>query len=191
MLEPMSKDAAALFVDYPINLLEVRDSDQFHFDNEEVDMVFSISRDLYRYNLDKVKEIYADRQLEKNVIDAIAAITNTPKLRELKSGKGESKKMCTRVDEFLKREREKAVEEKNKEIKEKEIEIKEAIKDREEAIKGHEEAIKGREEAINDRTEAICMLVESLKEMSVSTDVIVDKLVSGLGISEVDARLYL
>ena len=51
------------FLRYKMNLLEVRDSDRYVFNNTDVQSVFEITRETFAGHFDKIREKYGTKEL--------------------------------------------------------------------------------------------------------------------------------
>lgn len=84
-----------------MNLVQVRESEQYTFHNEEVRAVFEISREIFNGNLDKINEKYRDRDLTGELITVIGKITDSAEL--VRQGKsGEVSNMSTALEKWEK-----------------------------------------------------------------------------------------
>ena len=59
----MPEEIAAIFSDYTMNLLEVRDSDRYVFHNTDVQSVFEITRELFAGHFEKIQEKYGNKEI--------------------------------------------------------------------------------------------------------------------------------
>ena len=62
MIVEMPEEIAAIFSDYKMNLLEVRDSGKYIFNNTDVQSVFEITRETFAGHFDAIREKYGDKQ---------------------------------------------------------------------------------------------------------------------------------
>lgn len=84
-----------------MNLVQIRESEQYTFHNEEVRAVFEISREIFNGNLDKINEKYRDRDLTPELITVIGKITDSAEL--VRQGKIEEvANMCTALEKWEK-----------------------------------------------------------------------------------------
>ena len=58
MIVEMPEEIAAIFSDYKMNLLEVRDSAKYVFNNTDVQSVFEITREAFAGHFDRIREKY-------------------------------------------------------------------------------------------------------------------------------------
>ena len=49
-----------LVSDYKMNLVEIKKSNTMKFHNDDVNMVFDLSRSIYERNYDKINRVYKD-----------------------------------------------------------------------------------------------------------------------------------
>lgn len=62
MIVEMSEEIDSIFSDYKMNLLEVRDSGKYIFNNTDVQSVFEITREIFAGHFDAIREKYGDKQ---------------------------------------------------------------------------------------------------------------------------------
>jgi len=97
MPEPMAK----LFSDYKMNLLQVRDSGKYTFNNEDVRTVFDISREFFEGNVEAVKERYKDKNLQPELVAVIGKITESSFLMKRGArGRGPIN-VCTALESWI------------------------------------------------------------------------------------------
>ena len=87
--------------DYRMNLIQVRDSEQFDFQNEDVHIIFDMSRMIYHRDFQKIEEIYGNKSIPSELGIVIGAITSSKNLIEaaMASPKGEIN-MCNALKEL-------------------------------------------------------------------------------------------
>lgn len=68
---------ARLFSDYKMNLVQVRDSGKYTFNNEDVKTVFDVSREFFEGNIEEVKKRYKDKELQPELVAVIGKITES------------------------------------------------------------------------------------------------------------------
>ena len=101
MIVEMPEEMERIFSDYKMNLVQIRESEQYTFHNEEVRAVFEISREIFNGNLDKINEKYRDRDLTPELITVIGKITDSAEL--VRQGKIEEvANMCTALEKWEK-----------------------------------------------------------------------------------------
>ena len=94
MIVEMPEEIEKIFSDYKMNLVQVRDSGQYTFHNEDVRTVFEISREIFQGNFEKINREYKDRDINQELIRVIGKITDSSKLME-QNKEGEMGNMCT------------------------------------------------------------------------------------------------
>ena len=101
MIVEMPEEMERIFSDYKMNLVQIRESEQYTFHNEEVRAVFEISREIFNGNLDKINERYRNRDLTPELITVIGKITDSTEL--VRQGKIEEvANMCTALEKWEK-----------------------------------------------------------------------------------------
>lgn len=101
MIVEMPEEVEQIFSDYKMNLVQIRESEQYTFHNEEVRAVFEISREIFNGNLDKINERYRNRDLTPELITVIGMITDSAEL--VRQGKIEEvANMCTALEKWEK-----------------------------------------------------------------------------------------
>ena len=101
MIVEMPEEVEQIFSDYKMNLVQIRESEQYTFHNEEVRAVFEISREIFNGNLDKINERYRNRDLTPELITVIGKITDSAEL--VRQGKIEEvANMCTALEKWEK-----------------------------------------------------------------------------------------
>ena len=90
--------------DYSMNLVQVRESEKFSFQNRDVRTVFEISRNIFKKDYAKIRNIYREQEIDAQLGIVIGSITDSRDLinHALKK-KGGRMNMCTALEE-LKRE---------------------------------------------------------------------------------------
>lgn len=66
--------------DYKMNLIQVRDSERFHFTNPDVQTVFEVSRNIFKREYGKISEVYKDQELDSEIGLVIGAITESQEI---------------------------------------------------------------------------------------------------------------
>ncbi len=102
MIIDMPEDIRAVFPDYSMNLLEVRDSGKYIFHNPDVQIVFEISREAMAGHFDKIQEKYRDVQISSELLTVIGTMISSRELQVMGENK-EVDNVCTAI-ERLKRE---------------------------------------------------------------------------------------
>ncbi len=99
MIVEMPDEIGRIFSDYKMNLVQVRESDQYVFHNEDVRTVFEISREIFKGNFDKITTLYKDRDIKSELITVIGKITDSADL--MRQGNGEEvSNMCTALEKL-------------------------------------------------------------------------------------------
>jgi hypothetical protein len=96
MIVEMPEEIEQIFSDYKMNLLQVRDSDQYCFHNEDVKTVFDISREIFRGNFDGIAENY-NRDIDAELAAVIGKITDNAELIR-RADEEEVVNMCTSLE---------------------------------------------------------------------------------------------
>lgn len=99
MLFPMPEGFEAAVPDYGMNLLEILDTGKFHFQNADVEMVFEISREIFRKNFKELSRKYQNMKLPSELAGVIGAITESTFILECRE-KGEDWNMCRALEEY-------------------------------------------------------------------------------------------
>ncbi|MCD8337416.1 MAG: hypothetical protein LUD18_09110 [Lachnospiraceae bacterium] len=100
MIVDMPEPMANLFSDYKMNLVQVRDSDKYIFNNEDVKTVFNVSSEFFKGNIETIKERYKEKNLQPELIAVIGKITESSFLiQKGKRGK-EPINMCTALEQW-------------------------------------------------------------------------------------------
>lgn len=97
MIVEMPEEIAAVFSDYKMNLLEVRDSAGYAFRNEDVQSSFEITREVFAGNFDGIRERYSDKRISSEALFLIGQMAGSTELIEM--GKSmEVTNMCTALE---------------------------------------------------------------------------------------------
>ena len=113
MIVEMPEEIERVFSDYKMNLVQIRGSEQYVFQNEDVKDLFEISRSIYEKDFDQLKKNYSDRNINKEMIKLVGKITGSRKLESLSKEEKEEvegRKMCRALEEFAEEERRKGYE---------------------------------------------------------------------------------
>lgn len=95
------KQLKALVNDYPINLIQVLESDAYRFQNTEVQDFFDIMRNIYRKDYKKMEEVYGSREISTELGLAIGAAAESKKLMNKALKKtGGVMNVCTALKEL-------------------------------------------------------------------------------------------
>ena len=88
---------AAVFSDYKMNLLEVRDSAGYAFRNEDVQSAFEITREVFAGNFAGIRERYKDKRISSEALSLIGQMAGSTESMEM--GKSmEVTNMCTALE---------------------------------------------------------------------------------------------
>ena len=106
MIRDMPLEISGVFSDYRMNLLQVRESSQYHFDNEDVQTIFEITRYIYQGEFAKVKKFYGEKTVKSDVGAVIGVMTDSSLIVEeaLESKGGIN--MCTALEKLEEKGRE-------------------------------------------------------------------------------------
>ena len=99
MVAEMPEEAAGVFADYRMNLLEVLDSGKYHFHNREVETAFEITREVFAGQFDNIRKKYKDVRLGYELLRMIGKMTGSKEIIEMRESKG-VEDMCTALDEL-------------------------------------------------------------------------------------------
>ena len=95
-----------LVSDYKMNLIEIKKSNTMKFHNDDVNMVFDLSRSIYERNYDKINRVYKDCAIPTEIGLVIGAITESQELinqaLEIEKRMGGQMNMCTALEELKK-----------------------------------------------------------------------------------------
>lgn len=87
--------------DYKMNLIQVHDSERFHFTNPDVQTVFEVSRNIFKREYGKISEVYKDQELDSEIGLVIGAITESQKIiSQALERKGGRMNMCRALEEL-------------------------------------------------------------------------------------------
>lgn len=111
MIVEMPEQIAAAFSDYKMNLLQVRESSKYHFNNEDVRTVFEISEYIYNERFDEIQKKYGNRDVKAELATVIGTITESNHIVEQAAKKeGGFINMCGALERLEKRGIEKGIE---------------------------------------------------------------------------------
>ena len=105
MIVEMPEEIERIFSDYKMNLVQVRESEQYVFHNEDVKTVFEISREIFKGNFDKINTEYKDREIKSELVTVIGKITDSVELMRQGNSK-EVVSMCTALEKLKEQVRE-------------------------------------------------------------------------------------
>lgn len=97
------KELKPVVNDYRMNLIQVRESEQLKFQNEDVCTVFEVSRNIFKGDYGKIEDIYRDREIDPELGIVIGAITESKELiNHALEKRGGKMNMCTALEELKK-----------------------------------------------------------------------------------------
>ena len=92
-----AKSRTCSFIDYKMNLLEVRDSAGYAFRNEDVQSAFEITREVFAGNFAGIRERYKDKRISSEALSLIGQMAGSTESMEM--GKSmEVTNMCTALE---------------------------------------------------------------------------------------------
>ena len=80
MIVEMPEEIAAIFSDYKMSLLEVRDSDRYVFNNTDVQSVFEITREIFAGHFEKIQEKYGNKEMGSDLLTVVGQMTGSKEL---------------------------------------------------------------------------------------------------------------
>lgn len=87
--------------DYKMNLIQVRDSEQFHFENPDVHAVFEVCRNIFKREYGKISDVYKNQEIDSELGLVIGAITESQELiNQALERKGGRMNMCKALEEL-------------------------------------------------------------------------------------------
>ena len=99
MVIEMPPEIEAVFSDYKMNLLEVRDSGKYLFNNKEVEIVFDITRKAFAGNIDEIQQKHEHEKLSSEMLLVIGKMTGSKEIMEMGNNK-EVDSMCTALEKL-------------------------------------------------------------------------------------------
>lgn len=97
MIVDMPEEIEKVFSDYKMNLVQVLESGQYIFHNEDVKMVFEISRDIFHGNFEKIQKKYKNCDITAELAKVIGKITDPSEIIKQAENK-EVVSMCTSLE---------------------------------------------------------------------------------------------
>ena len=73
----MPEEISQVFSDYRMNLLQVQESENYRFSNEDVQDVFEAVRHIYKGEFNQVKEMFRERNVKSDVGAMIGVMTDS------------------------------------------------------------------------------------------------------------------
>lgn len=101
MMVEMPEEIRKIFSDYKMNLVQVQDSGQYIFHNEDVRLVFELSREFFQGDLEKIKEKYKNQDIKQELLMVIGKIIDSSELMNWKQ-EGKVENVCTAVKKWEK-----------------------------------------------------------------------------------------
>ena len=89
-----------LVSDYQMHLLQIVDTGKYQFQNEDVQTVFEVSRNILQRNFAEIEEKYGKRWISPLVRVCIGAITNYEQIINAAEQEGEETNMCRALEEL-------------------------------------------------------------------------------------------
>ena len=99
MVVEMPPEIEAVFSDYKMNLLEVRDSGKYLFNNRDVEVVFDITRKTFAGNIEEIRQKYEHEKLSSEMLSVIGKMTGSKEIMEMGNNK-EVDSMCTALEKL-------------------------------------------------------------------------------------------
>ena len=99
MIVEMPEEIAAIFSDYKMNLLAVRNSDRYVFNNTDVQSVFEITRDIFAGHFERIQEKYGNKELGSDLLTVIGQMAGSKELIRMSRNR-EVNNMCTALEKL-------------------------------------------------------------------------------------------
>ncbi len=99
MVVEMPPEIENVFSDYKMNLLEVRDSGKYLFNNKDIEVVFDITRKTFAGNIDEIQQKYKHEKLSPEMLLVIGKMTGSKEIMEMGNNK-EVDSMCTALEKL-------------------------------------------------------------------------------------------
>ena len=115
MIVEMPEEIAAIFSDYKMNLLEVRDSAKYVFNNTDVQCVFEITREAFAGHFDRIREKYGEKELDSELLTVSGQMTGSKELVNMGRNM-EVNNMCTALEKLKEDGKMEGIEEKEKAV---------------------------------------------------------------------------
>ena len=106
MIGDMPSEVSGVFSDYRMNLLQVRESSQYHFEDEDVQTVFEITRYIYQGEFAKVKKFYGEKRVKSEVGAVIGVMADSSLIVEEALDSEGGMNMCTALEKLEEKGRE-------------------------------------------------------------------------------------
>lgn len=95
----MPPEIDAVFADYKMNLLEVKDSGKYLFNNRDVEVVFDITRKTFAGDFEEIRQKYEHEKLSPEMLSVIGKMTGAKEIMEMGRSK-EVDSMCTALEKL-------------------------------------------------------------------------------------------
>ena len=99
MIVDMPKEIENVFSDYKMNLLEVRDSGKYRFQNEELQTVFEVTREAFAGHFENIRNKYGTKKISGEVLSVIGKMTGAQELVKMGENQ-EVDNVCTALEKF-------------------------------------------------------------------------------------------
>lgn len=100
MMLPLSNKMKSLVADYPMHLLEIRDSETYTFGNSDIQTVFEISRMIFREDYERLRKTYETKTIPFELAVVVGAITRSKELIETAVAEKGDINMCTALEKL-------------------------------------------------------------------------------------------
>lgn len=91
MMVDMPDEVKEMFNDYRINLVQIGDTADYDFNNDEVKALFDITNSIYNKDFNAISRNYSEKSLSVELIDMISEMTGTKELARLVNEEKEDK----------------------------------------------------------------------------------------------------
>ncbi len=175
--------------EHRILLLQVCNSEQYHFQNKDTETIFSISRELFKGNLTQVKNKYNTKDLSQEILAMVGSITGFRGMEQV-AEKGEQN-MCKAIDAIFEQERIKTEERMCKGLQD--ALDKERIDTEQRMLKLQSDALNKARIDTEQRMLKLNIIdfIQTLKEFQCDTDDICNRLFIKYNLSKTEAERYL
>ena len=112
----MPEEISQVFSDYRMNLLQVQESENYRFSNEDVQDVFEAVRHIYKGEFNQVKEMFRERNVKSDVGAMIGVMTDSDLIIERAYKSKGGMNMCTALEKLEEKGREEGREEGKREM---------------------------------------------------------------------------
>ena len=106
LVAEMPEEISQVFSDYRMNLLQVGESERYHFNNEDVQDVFETARHIYKGEFNQVKEMFGERNVKSDVGAMIGVMTDSDLIIERAYESKGGMNMCTALEKLEEKGRE-------------------------------------------------------------------------------------